>query len=127
MGSGIFVSSSGMARSLESGPLLLLAWLVGGVFTLLGVLTQCELVGQMPGTGGLYLYLREIYGDTVGYFYGWANLTVGNTGSIAAIAYIFASYLSEFVAIPHLAPGHRENRAYDSVFRITFSISKFWN
>ena len=104
VGSGIFVSSAGMARRLGSAPLLLAVWVVGGVFTILGALTQCELVGQMPGTGGLYTYLREIYGETTGFFYGWANLTVGNTGSIAAIAYIFASYLSEFVPLPHLSP-----------------------
>jgi APA family basic amino acid/polyamine antiporter len=91
-----------MARHLGSAPVLLMVWVVGGFFTLLGALTQCELVGQMPGTGGLYTYLREIYGETVGYFYGWANLTVGNTGSIAAIAYIFAAYLGEFVHLPHL-------------------------
>jgi APA family basic amino acid/polyamine antiporter len=104
VGSGIFVSSGGMARHLGSAPLLLGVWLVGGFFTLLGGLTQCELVGQMPGTGGIYTYFREIYGEATGFFYGWANLTVGNTGSIAAIAYIFASYFSEFVPLPHLAP-----------------------
>jgi APA family basic amino acid/polyamine antiporter len=104
IGSGIFVSSAGMAKRLGSAPLLLLVWVVGGFFTLLGALTLCELTGQMPGTGGLYTYLREIYGDAVGYFYGWANLTVGNTGSIAAIAYIFGAYLSEFIPLPHLSP-----------------------
>lgn len=104
VGSGIFVSSAGMARALGNAPLLLAVWVAGGLFTLLGALTQCELVGMMPGTGGLYTYLREIYGEVTGFFYGWAQLTVGNSGSIAAIAYTFAIYLGEFVTLPQLSP-----------------------
>ena len=47
IGSGIFVSSAGMARQLGSAPLLLMVWVLGGVLTLFGAFTQCELAAQI--------------------------------------------------------------------------------
>ncbi len=104
VGSGIFVTSAGMARGLGSAPLLLLVWLITGLMTLLGAFTQCELVAQMPTTGGLYTYLREIFGERIGFLYGWANFIIAGSGAIAALAFIFAWYVGEFVSLPHLSP-----------------------
>lgn len=104
VGSGIFSSPSGMARTLESAPLMLFVWLLGGIFTAMGAMTQCELVGQMPKTGGMFVYLKEIYGEQVGFLYGWANLMIAGSGAIAGIASIFASYAGEFIALPRLDP-----------------------
>ncbi|MEK7690057.1 MAG: amino acid permease, partial [Bdellovibrionota bacterium] len=103
IGSGIFVSSAGMARQLGSAPWLLSVWLVAGVMTLFGAFTQCELTGQMPRTGGLFEYFREIYGDGFGFLYGWANFMIAGSGAIAAIAFIFASYAGEFFSLPRLS------------------------
>src|SRR4051812_10394248 len=86
VGSGIFVSSAPMARILGSAWLLLLVWILAGLMTLLGALTQCELVAQMPKTGGLYQYLKEIYGEPIGFLYGWANFMIAGSGAIAALA-----------------------------------------
>lgn len=102
VGSGIFVVPVSMASELGSASLMLLIWVATGILTLFGALTQCELVGQMPRTGGLYEYLREIYGDFVGFHYGWANFMIAGSGAIAAIALIFATYLGEFVTLPVL-------------------------
>ncbi|MBI3556924.1 MAG: amino acid permease [Deltaproteobacteria bacterium] len=104
VGSGIFVVSADMARGLGSAPLLLLVWLITGLMTLLGAFTQCELVAQMPVTGGLYTYLREIFGERIGFLYGWANFMIAGSGAIAALAFIFANYLGEFVTLPRLSP-----------------------
>ena len=93
-----------MARVLESAPLMLFVWLLGGIFTAMGAMTQCELVGQMPRTGGMFVYLKEIYGEQVGFLYGWANLMIAGSGAIAGIASIFASYAGEFIALPKLSP-----------------------
>ncbi|MEP7235670.1 MAG: amino acid permease [Ignavibacteriota bacterium] len=103
VGSGIFVVPVGMAQGLGSAPLLMLVWVVAGAITLMGALTQCELVGQMPRTGGLYEYFREIYGEKVGFLYGWANFMIAGSGAIAAISIIFAKYFGEFVTLPHLS------------------------
>ncbi len=103
VGSGIFVVPVSMAQGLGSAPLLLMVWVVAGVITLMGALTQCELVGQMPRTGGLYEYFKEIYGEKLGFLYGWANFMIAGSGAIAAIAIIFAKYFGEFVTLPHLS------------------------
>src|SRR5579883_3428341 len=76
VGSGIFVVPVSMAAGLGNAPLMLLVWVGTGILTLFGALTQCELVGQMPRTGGLYEYFREIYGEGVGFLYGWANFMI---------------------------------------------------
>jgi APA family basic amino acid/polyamine antiporter len=103
VGSGIFSSPSQMARDLPSAPLLLGVWLFAGILTLFGAFTQCELVGQMPRTGGLYEYFTEIFGKGFGFLYGWANFMIAGSGAIAAISFIFASYLGQFVHLPHLS------------------------
>jgi APA family basic amino acid/polyamine antiporter len=92
-----------MARDLPSAAMLLGVWLFTGVLTLFGAFTQCELVGQIPRTGGLYEYFREIYGEQIGFLYGWANFTIAGSGAIAAISFIFAAYMQEFIPLPHLS------------------------
>ncbi len=101
VGSGIFSSPSQMARDLPSAPYLMGVWVLTGILTLFGAFTQCELVGQMPKTGGLYEYFREVYGEGLGFLYGWANLMIAGSGAIAAISFFFAQYFENFVALPH--------------------------
>ncbi|MDP4200910.1 MAG: amino acid permease [Bacteroidota bacterium] len=101
VGSGIFSSPSQMARDLPSAPYLMGVWVLAGVLTLFGAFTQCELVGQMPKTGGLYEYFREVYGEGLGFLYGWANLMIAGSGAIAAISFFFAQYFENFIALPH--------------------------
>lgn len=108
VGSGIFSSPSQMARDLPSAPLLLGVWLFTGILTLFGAFTQCELVGQMPRTGGLYEYFTEIFGKGFGFLYGWANFMIAGSGAIAAISFIFASYLGQFVHLPHLGQHYED-------------------
>ncbi|MEI8134919.1 MAG: amino acid permease [bacterium] len=103
VGSGIFVVPVSMAQQLGSAPLLLGVWVLTGIITMMGAMTSCELSGQMPRTGGLYEYFREIYGEKTSFLYGWANFMIAGSGAIAAIAIIFAKYFGEFVALPHLS------------------------
>jgi APA family basic amino acid/polyamine antiporter len=105
VGSGIYVVPVSMAAVLGNAPQMMLVWVVAGILTLFGALTQCELVGLMPRTGGLYGYFREIYGEGVGFLYGWANFMIAGSGAIAAIAIIFAFYLGEFINLPVIAGG----------------------
>ncbi len=101
VGSGIFSSPSEMARGLPSAPYLLAVWVLTGVLTLFGAFTMCELVAQMPRTGGLYEYFREVYGEGIGFLYGWANFMIAGSGAIAAISFFFAMYAENFVSLPH--------------------------
>ena len=93
-----------MARNSLDGATLLGIWAIAGFFTLIGALTQCELCSQFPRTGGLYLYIREVFGDCAGFFYGWSNLIIVGSGTSAALSFIFSSYLGEFFSLPGFSP-----------------------
>ena len=88
IGSGIFLTSGIMAKSLPSSGLILLAWAVGGLLALAGALTFAELGAAMPQAGGQYVYLREAYGHLVGFLFGWIlffvsiNMKVMRSGSM---------------------------------------------
>ncbi|MDP4219379.1 MAG: amino acid permease [Bacteroidota bacterium] len=103
VGSGIFTTPVDMANVLGNAPLLIAVWAVTGLITMFGALTQCELIGQMPRTGGLYEYFREIYGEKIGFLYGWANFMIAGSGAIAAIAVFFTKYFAEYVSLPHFS------------------------
>ncbi|HPW17661.1 MAG TPA: amino acid permease [Candidatus Aminicenantes bacterium] len=92
IGSGIFIVSADIARTVGSPGLLLLVWLVTGALTVIGALSYGELAGMMPHAGGLYVYLREAYGSLLGFLYGWTTFLVIMTGTIAAVAVAFAKF-----------------------------------
>jgi APA family basic amino acid/polyamine antiporter len=94
IGSGIFLTPSQVASHLPSPTLILAVWTVGGIITLTGALTFAELGGMFPKAGGVYVYLKEGYGDLAGFMYGWAYFTVINSGALAALSIAFAYYLS---------------------------------
>ena len=97
IGVGIFRTPSVIAKYLGSSPLILLAWLLGGVISLVGVLCYAELASQFPETGGTYVFLREAYGKFVGFLYGWAEFSINRAATIAAVAYIFSTYLRNLI------------------------------
>ncbi len=92
IGSGIFIVSADIARTVGSPGLLLLVWLITGVLTVIGALSYGELAGMMPHAGGLYVYLREAYHPLVGFLYGWTTFLVIQTGTIAAVGVAFAKF-----------------------------------
>lgn len=97
VGSGIFIVSSDMARTVQSPALLIAAWLVTAVMTLIGALSYGELAAMMPRAGGQYVYLREGLGPIWGFLYGWTLFLVIQTGTIAAVAVAFSKFLGVFV------------------------------
>lgn len=94
IGSGIFLTPAQIAGHLPSPWMILLVWTVGGVIALTGALTFAELGAKFPGAGGVYVYLKEGYGELAGFLYGWAYLLVITSGSIAALTVAFATYLA---------------------------------
>lgn len=113
IGSGIFRKPGVMAHELGSPELLLAVWLVAGVISLLGTLSNAELAGMMPETGGQYLYLQRAYGPFVAFLYGWALFAVIQSGSIAAVSYVFAEYATQFLPLPE---------AGESLARLTWHL-----
>jgi APA family basic amino acid/polyamine antiporter len=94
VGSGIFLTPSQIAGYLPSPHWILLAWGLGGVITLTGALTFAELGSMFPQAGGVYVYLKEAYGELFGFLYGWAYLLVITSGANAALSIACAYYLA---------------------------------
>ena len=90
VGSGIFLTTGLMAQALPSTPLVLLAWVAGGVLALAGGLTYGEMGTMFPRSGGLYVFLARAYGPLVAFLYGWTALLVVFAGGMAAVAVGFA-------------------------------------
>lgn len=104
IGSGIFIVSADMSRVLGSPFLLLLAWVITGVMTLIAALSYGELAGMFPKSGGQYQYLKESYGEMIAFLFGWAMFAVIQCGTIAAVAVAFAKFTG--VLIPSVGPDH---------------------
>lgn len=96
IGSGIFLTTGIIAKSIPSATLILIAFFVGGLLTLAGALTYAELGAAMPEAGGQYVYLREAYGPLAGFLFGWILFLVYMTGGIASLALAFAEYFGYF-------------------------------
>jgi APA family basic amino acid/polyamine antiporter len=96
IGSGIFIVSAEMSRSVGSPALLIAAWLVTAVLTIIGALSYGELAAMMPKAGGQYVYLREALGPLWGFLYGWTLFLVIQTGTIAAVGVAFGKFLGVF-------------------------------
>ncbi len=97
IGSGIFIVSAEMARDVGTSAMLLLAWIITAVMTIVGALSYGELAAAMPRAGGQYVFLREAYGPLFGFLYGWTLFLVIQTGTIAAVVVAFAKFLGLFV------------------------------
>src|SRR5881628_1240120 len=97
IGSGIFITSAESARLIGAPGWLLLAWAVAGLMTITGALCCAELAAMMPRAGGVYVFLREAYGPSLGFLFGWTLFLVVQTGTIAAVAIAFARFLGVYV------------------------------
>lgn len=94
IGAGIFRAPTIVAGASASEMLFLLSWAAGGLLSILGALTYAELAATYPSAGGEYHFLERAFGRRLAFLYGWARLTVIQTGSLALLAYIVADYLS---------------------------------
>ncbi len=92
IGSGIFIVSADIAQQTGSPAGLLAVWSISGLMTVAGALSYGELAAMMPQAGGQYVFLREAYGATLAFCFGWTLLLVIQTGTIAAVAVAFARF-----------------------------------
>ena len=96
IGSGIFVTPYTVVQAVSHPTYVLLIWAIGGLIALTGALTFAELGGLFPKAGGVYVFLKESYGELAGFLYGWVILLVINTGALAALGIALGEYLSYF-------------------------------
>ncbi len=101
IGSGIFLTPSNIAAAVEIPGVMIFVWILAGLLTLAGALTNAEIASQITDAGGQYVFFRVLYCDLIAFLYGWTTFIVYQTGSIAAIAVAFAKYSGFFVELPH--------------------------
>jgi amino acid transporter len=103
IGVGIFKTPSMIAANTGRMDVFFLAWLAGGMISLIGALCYAELATAYPHTGGDYHYLTRAFGRKVGFLFVWSRMTVIQPGSIAMLAFVFGDYLSQILPLGHSA------------------------
>ena len=104
IGSGIFVvPATVLTQTGGQLGLALFVWVAGGILSLLGALTYAELAAMKPESGGIYVFIRDAFGSSVAFLYGWAMFLMIATATVATLAVAFSSYLRELVSLSPLA------------------------
>jgi basic amino acid/polyamine antiporter, APA family len=136
IGSGIFLVPKDMILQVGTPAMVYAVWIFGGILSLFGALTYAEMAAALPGAGGEYVYLSEAYGPFWGFVFGWTQLWVAKSASIATLATGFYLYLANFwpalmepvFTIPgHLGPngGPLEVR-YGQLFAMAVILCLAW-
>jgi basic amino acid/polyamine antiporter, APA family len=99
IGSGIFMTPSGVAQAIPHAGLLIPVWILGGLITLSGALSYGELSARYPQAGGVYVYLRAAYGPLTAFLFGWVILMAVTSGAIAGLSLGFAKFLNVFIPL----------------------------
>jgi basic amino acid/polyamine antiporter, APA family len=102
IGSGVFKKIAPMAAELGNSHWIMICWLLAGLVTLLGALSNAEVAGMIDEAGGQYVYFRKMYGKLFSFLYGWASFAVIQTATTASVAFVFAESLNEVYALPAL-------------------------
>jgi len=100
IGGGILRTPGLVAGQLGSGSAVLLAWLLGGLYGLLGAICVAELAASLPHSGGWTVYARRAFGDGAGFVVGWTDW-LGHCAGVAWVAITAGDYaLALFPELP---------------------------
>jgi APA family basic amino acid/polyamine antiporter len=104
IGSGVYKKIAPMADELQSSSWILLVWIVGGIITLFGALSNAEIAGMLADTGGEFVYLKKIYNRFFSFLYGWSLFVVIQSATISSLSYVFTQSLNSIIPIPEMLP-----------------------
>src|ERR1035437_857888 len=104
IGSGVYKKIAPMAAELHSSVWILMAWIVSGIITIFGALSNAKVAGLLADTGGDFVYFKKIYNRFFAFLYGWSLFTVIQTATISSLAYVFAQSLNSIIPIPEIFP-----------------------
>jgi basic amino acid/polyamine antiporter, APA family len=121
IGSGIFLVPREMMAAVGSSRMVYAVWIVGGLLSLAGATTYAEIAARRPKYGGEYAFLREAYGDTVGFLYMWTWIAIAKPASIATIAAGLARVLGTFAAFGILARPAFAHLVWGQIFAIAMT------
>jgi APA family basic amino acid/polyamine antiporter len=100
IGAGILRAPADVATRLPSAGLFLGAWVLGGIYALLGANAIAELATMRPRSGGQYVFVREALGPYAGFIVGW-NDWLSSCASVSAVAIVESEAIAALV--PSLA------------------------
>ena len=100
IGSGVYKKIAPMAAELHSSVWILMAWVVAGIITIFGALSNAEVAGLLADTGGDFVYFKKIYNRFFAFLYGWSLFAVIQTATISSLAYVFAQSLNSIIPVP---------------------------
>ncbi len=104
IGASIYESPALIAVNAGSANVTLIAWLLGGVMSIVGALCYAELATAYPHPGGNYHYFMRAFGKDVAFLFAWARMTVIQTGSIALLAFVFGNYATQILPLGNYSP-----------------------
>ena len=102
IGSGVYKKVAPMSAELGSPNLVLLCWVVAGVITIFGALSNAEVASMLADAGGEYVYFKKIYNRFFAFLFGWTCFSVIRSSSLASIAYVFSQSFNNLVPLPTL-------------------------
>lgn len=102
VGSGIYKKVAPMSADLGSPTLVILCWILAGVISICGALSNAEVAGMLADSGGEYAYFKKIYNRFFAFLVGWANFTAIRSASAASVGYVFAMSFNSLVPLPEL-------------------------
>ena len=100
IGSGVYKKVAPMAAELHSSGWVLICWVLAGIISLFGALSNAEIASMLADTGGEYVYYQKIYNRFFAFIFGWSLFIVIQTASISALAYVFSQSLNSIVPLP---------------------------
>jgi APA family basic amino acid/polyamine antiporter len=121
VGSGIYKKVGPMSADLGSPSLVILCWVLAGLITICGALSNAEVAGMLADSGGEYAYFKKIYNKFFAFLVGWANFTAIRSASAASVGYVFAMSFNSIVPLPELP----DSIASISVFGIFTPFDNF--
>ncbi len=127
IGSGVFKKVAPMSAELGSGYAVLGAWIVAGLVSMCGALTNAEVACLIAEPGGQYKYFEKMYGRFFAYIYGWASFSVIQTATVASVAYVFSMSVNFIVPIPNPFPELASFNLLGFLGDPTYSVLPFEN
>lgn len=102
IGSGIFFKASSVFQNAGTPILGILAWIIGGIITIASALTVAEIAAAIPKTGGIFVYLKELYSEKWAFLFGWMQTVIYVPGVTAALSIVFVTQATYFLNLTDL-------------------------
>src|SRR3954471_5198764 len=102
IGSGVYKKLAPMSAELLSGDLVIFCWILAGLITLSGALSNAEIAGLLADSGGEFVYFRKIYNKFFAFLFGWSSFVVIRSAATSSIAYVFSQSFNSIISLPRL-------------------------